>query len=247
VAMLHTAFYNLRLSSYIGQVPTPAVRGGGITSVGNEFLLGTGDGYLYLFTPPEDSGGLSIHPLHYRVPANGEQFAADLGLPYGQPAGVISDVVQGEQIQTWRFRVADVLASEHGDHIELFASHHYWKSAERCFVIRVSTLSGTREQLVHGTQLAWRTLYETHPCLPVEGPLRKRGGNPFVGMEMGGRLAIVDDQHLMLTVGDLGFAGVDSVQQFAQDPSVSYGKIQLIPLDGSWRHLGDGARAAGGR
>jgi aldose sugar dehydrogenase len=232
-SMLHTAFYNVRLTSYVGQIPMPAVRGGGITSLGEQYLLGTGDGHLYLFSLPKGAGDLSIQPLGYRVPANGEQFSADLGLPYGQPTGVISDTVQGEQIQTWRFRVADVLAREHGDHIELYASHHYWKSTERCFVIRVSMLSGTREQLVHGAQLSWRTLYESHPCLPVEGPMRKRGGNPFVGMEMGGRLAFVDEQHLMLTVGDLGFAGMDSLQQFAQDPNVSYGKIQLIPLDGS--------------
>jgi cytochrome c2 len=52
-------------------------------------------------------------------------------------------------------------------------------------------------------------------------------------MEKGGRLAFVDEQHLMLTVGDHGFAGLDTHQRFAQDPNVSYGKTQLIALDGS--------------
>ena len=230
---LHTAFYNLRVSSYAGQIPMPLVRGGGITPLGDEFLLGTGDGHLYVFSLPKGSTALSIRPLSYRVPANGEEFSASVGLPYGEPSATFSDTAPGEQIQTWRFRVADVLARERGDHFEIFASHHYWKSAERCFVVRVSMLSGTREKLMHGAQLSWRTLYETHPCVPIEGAQRKRGGNPFVGMEMGGRLAFVDDQHVMLTLGDHGFAGLDTQQRFAQDPSVSYGKIQLIPLDGS--------------
>jgi cytochrome c2 len=230
---LHTTFYNLRLTSYAGQIPMPLVRGGGITALGDEFVLGTGDGRLYLFSFAKGSNALSIRPLPYRVPANGEKFSADVGLPYGQPRGTFSDTAQGEQIQTWRFRVADVLARERGDHIELYASHHYWKSAERCFVVRVSMLSGTREQWVNGSQLNWRTLYETHPCVPIEGEQRKRGGNPFVGMEIGGRLAFVDEQHLLLTLGDHGFAGLDTYQRFAQDPNVSYGKTQLIPLDGS--------------
>jgi cytochrome c2 len=234
---LHTAFYNLRLSSFVGQIPAPLVRGGGITSLGEDFVLGTGDGHLYLFDLAKDSSALSIRDLPYRVPVNGEKFAADVGLSYSEPLGSFLDTGQGEQVQTWRFRVGDVLAREHGDHVELFASHHYWKSDERCFVVRVSMLSGTREQLTHGAQLSWRTLYETHPCVPVEGTDRKRGGNPFVGMEMGGRLAFVDDQHLMLTLGDHGFAGLDTRQSFAQDPSVSYGKIQLIALDGSAPHV----------
>jgi len=229
---LHTAFYNVRLSSYAGQIPAPLVRGGGITSLGDQFVLGTGDGGLYVFTLAK--GALSIKALPYRVPVNGEQFSADVGLPYGQPAGGFSDTAAGEQIQTWRFRVADVLARERGDQVELFASHHYWKSKDRCFVVRVSMLSGTREQILNrDSQLSWRTVYETKPCVPIEGDQRKRGGNPFVGMEMGGRLAFMDEQHLILTVGDHGFAGLDTHQQFAQDPSASYGKIQLIPLDGS--------------
>jgi cytochrome c2 len=230
---LHTAFYNLRVSSYVGQIPMPAVRGGGISSLGDEFVLGTGDGRLYLFALEKPAGALSIRALPYRVPANGERFAADVGLPYGEPNGNSSDTAQGEQIQTWRFRVADVLTRERGDEIELFASHHYWKADERCFVVRVSMLRGTRTQLLDSAELQWQTVYESHPCVPIEGAQRKRGGNPFVGMEVGGRMAFLDEQHLLLTVGDHGFAGLDTHQSFAQDPSVSYGKTQLIPLDGS--------------
>jgi cytochrome c2 len=176
---------------------------------------------------------LAIRALPYRVPMNGEKFAADVGLAYGEPHGNFSVSARGEQVQTWRFRVADVLARERGDTVELFVSHHYWKSDERCFVVRVSMLSGTRAELLEGSQLQWRTVHETHPCVPIEGTDRKRGGNPFVGMEVGGRMAFVDEQHLLLTLGDHGFAGLDTHQSFAQDPSVSYGKTQLIPLDGS--------------
>ena len=65
----------------------------------------------------------------------------------------------------------------------------------------------------------------------MTGKLRKRGKNPFRGEEIGGRLAFLDPRTLLLTLGDHGFYGGESVQAFSQDPQASYGKIIRIDLD----------------
>jgi len=79
----------------------------------------------------------------------------------------------------------------------------------------------------------WKTLYETTPCLPVRGEGR-RHGIPFVGYFGGGRMALLDAQTLLLTVGDFGFDGVASFEVHPQNPATSYGKtIAINIVDGS--------------
>jgi cytochrome c2 len=57
-----------------------------------------------------------------------------------------------------------------------------------------------------------------------------RGKNPFRGEEIGGRLALVDGNTLMLTLGDHGFSGIEGAVAFSQDRQVSYGKTWRIDL-----------------
>ena len=75
----------------------------------------------------------------------------------------------------------------------------------------------------------WKTLYETTPCLPVRGEGR-RHGIPFVGYLGGGRMALLDEQTLLLAVGDFGFDGVASVEAQAQNSATSYGKTIAINI-----------------
>jgi len=220
--------YNLKLTSYVGYVKHPAVRGGGLSEFGNHVLLATGDGYLYLLDSTPTS--LSAKPLPIRVPLNGEAFAAAVGGKYQEPQRS-SEYGAGAPpgVQTWRFRTADVVAETLGDHMRIFASHHYWKDAQKCFVLRVSSIEVTRD----GTALAgpagqWRTLFDTQPCLPLTGKDAKRGKNPFQGEEIGGRMLLGEDHTLLLTVGDMSFSGVESWQIFSQDPQASYGKTLTI-------------------
>jgi cytochrome c2 len=220
--------YNLKLTSYLGYVKRPAVRGGGLSEFGDHALLATGDGYLYLLDSTPTS--LSAKPLQIRVPLNGEEFAAAVGGKYQEPQRS-SEYGAGAPpgVQTWRFRTADVIAETLGDHMRIFASHHYWKDAQKCFVLRVSSIEVTRD----GTALAgppgqWRTLFDTQPCLPLTGKDAKRGKNPFQGEEIGGRMLLGEDHTLLLTVGDMSFSGVESWQIFSQDPQASYGKTLTI-------------------
>lgn len=232
-AYFSTAFYPLRATIREGWIPEPATRGGGLAMVGDRVLLGTGDGHLYLIDAPAQGDGFKVTKLATQVPANREEFAKAFGGSARQPKKSIDWREAGPpRVQTWRFRVADVVAAVEGEQVHLFASHHYWNVKDECFVARVSELTAPLENFEQSVARAqWATVFETTPCVPLEGPDRKRGKNPFRGEEIGGAMVLLADHKLLLTVGDSGFSGLESNQVFAQDPATDFGKTILIDLD----------------
>jgi cytochrome c2 len=234
--ILNTAFYNLEARFYDGRVPKPAVPGGGgLARIADQYLLATGDGHLYLFGWPGGGEDLAVKPLPYRIPLNGEEFSAAVGLPYAKPRETILDESGGETtgsgIDTWRFRVSSIVVQELGNRVRLFAGHHYWVNAQRCFIVRVSMAESDRDAFMNGTaKLEWKTLFDAKPCLPVEGELRERA-SPFEGNLSGGVLALRDPNTLLFTVGFHGFDGVGARQLYSQDPGASWGTTVLIHID----------------
>jgi cytochrome c2 len=231
-AVIPTGFYNLHVVSYQNYIPAPAVRGGGIARIGQQFLLATGDGYMYLFGWNNRSDAIEVRPLPYRIPANGEEFAADnTGGPWRTPLATddlkFSGEDAGSTVIAWWFRVTGILTQENGDHLRVFAAHDYWKRAEKCWVERVSLLEGTREDFLRGAAKNWRTVFETTPCLPIQGE-GARSGTPFCGHFGGGRMVMLDADTVLLSVGDFGFNGAASKRMLAQDTSATYGKTVAI-------------------
>jgi hypothetical protein len=105
------------------------------------YLLATGDGDLYLFKRSKDVNKLELHQLKQRVPINTLEFTTAMA---GVPVAL-----------NW-FRVADVSTQVTAQGVRVFASHHYWKRDERCFVLRVSALSGSVEEIAtESRKLAW--------------------------------------------------------------------------------------------
>jgi cytochrome c2 len=229
---LKTALYTVQATYREGWVPVPATRGGGLDRLGDRILLGTGDGALYLLDLPPDGTAPRLEPLKTRVPNNRDEFAAAFGGSSRAPTRSSEYSEAGApRVQTWRFRVADVIARVQGDHVQIFASHHHWKGDEDCFVVQVSTIEAPLADFANKiAEAQWRTLYEASPCIKLKGPERKRGKNPFKGEEVGGRLALLDERTLVLTLGDQGFSGLESLQAFAQDPDASYGKTIRIDI-----------------
>ncbi len=232
-ANISTGFYTLHTVTYRNSIPPTDVRGGGISLIGDQYLLATGDGRLYVFQWQQGNDAFGIKQLPYQVPLNIREFTEDAnpegyaGKPNG---GDAADRLQG--VQTWQFRVADVRVQEQGDRVRVFVSHHFWKRAQKCFVVRVSSMSGTRAAFLAGdSALHWDTVFESTPCVPLRGEDSVHENNPFAGMEIGGRLGFLSDQRLMLTLGDHDFTGVETQRMFAQEPQVSYGKTILIHLD----------------
>ena len=216
-----TELYELERISYRRWLEKPKVSGGGLEALDEGFLLATGEGRLYSFREKPERDGLDMRELSYKVPLNAGEFEAGARRILGGPA----------EFQ-W-FRVADLLVLVRGTQVRLLVSHHYWKRAEQCSVLRVSMLEGTREQLLASqATLAWRTLFDSAPCikLNVEGPR----GSHFAGLEVGGRLAVLDETSVLLSVGDHEFDGWNRLPALSQDASSSYGKIVQL-------HLGSGA------
>jgi cytochrome c2 len=229
-----TAYYSVQAVTREGWVPEPATRGGGMNMLdGERVLLGTGDGSLYVLNVPKDRAGFKVEQVATRVPLNREEFARAFGGSSRSPKRSIDWHDRGPpKVQTWRFRTADIEAAVDGANVRIFASHHYWKEQEGCFVVRVSELSTSLQSLPQNVGNAqWTTLFESSPCIPLKGPNRRFGKNPFKGEEVGGKLLLMEGGKLLLTLGDQGFSGIDSIQAFAQDPSADYGKTLVIDLN----------------
>jgi hypothetical protein len=209
--VIPSAYYSLRATYYRGKVYRWQY-GGGISLLDEGYILVTREGLIYHFWW-DDVDALNFRQLVHRVPLNTEDFVAAAG------DGVT---------QMW-FRVADVHTQHLSDEVRVFVTHHHWRSAEKCSVLRVSVLSGTIDALLDdGTALPWRTVYETSPCLPI-GVDNK--GNPFAGNLVGGRMILHDENTLLVTIGDHGFDGLENTPAMPQDVDADYGKTMLIDID----------------
>ena len=234
-ALIKTEYYNLDVQTYSGAFPKSTIVGGGLARIGNSYLRLSGDGHLYLFDWEAGSDHLRVAPLPYRVPINGDEFAAEAGHPWEMPSSEgpqESLKVESERqgLHTEWFRTNGLLTQEIGSQVRVFVSHDYWNAAQYCWVERVSLLEFDRATILRGAAgPEWRTLYETSPCLPIRGEGRRRGVS-FVGYFGGGRMALLDPQTLLLTVGDFGFDGVASSATPSQDPANSYGKTIAINI-----------------
>jgi len=263
---LDTALYGLKVTEYRKLIsPSPAT-GGAVTAFRDGFMVVNGVGELFLLTYKPDTPELTSRHLQASVPINWKDFAKTFG---------------GQEDVTY-FRTADLLVQDLGSKIRLFATHHYWKGEQKCFVVRVSMLETDPEHLVAGATAVpaaaaagavagggtaaaagttagsgaaasvdasattgavasggttadrgaaaggdWRTIFESSPCIPLDtvGPLLH-----FGGIQIGGRMGLLNANELLVAVGDHEHDGVNSPELFSQDDASSYGKTILINL-----------------
>jgi aldose sugar dehydrogenase len=204
--VVSTTLYPLRPVPHQGAVPS-AVTGGSIELFEGGFLVAAGDGGLFHLTEERPGSALTSRRLPHRVPLNLDAFSSD---------GMRNGTGRRE------FRVADILMIESpAGMLKLFASHQYWIREEQCVVIRLSSAEAPRGVLLNGgAELKWETLFETKPCLPINAQTN-------LG-EMGGRLLRLDDNSVLLTVGDVGFSGVGPDKRNLAHPESPYGKTIRI-------------------
>jgi glucose/arabinose dehydrogenase/cytochrome c2 len=183
-------------------VPEPKAIGGAIARFGPGVLLVTGSGEWYNVV--WDSTGQHLQ-------------AASLELP----AAMSRDGVPADLAHPPHMRVTGLAVDERGDSASVWIVHEVWEPVERCVALQVSTM---RLHQMRATESSWRRVYRTQPCIaPPEG---------FEPYDSGGRLTILRDGSLVLTVGDYGiYEGADGA--VAQQPEGDYGKTLLIRPDGS--------------
>ncbi len=213
VSQIRSALYDLSVTSYKHYAPRTPRSYGGLTLFADRYLLADGSGNLFAFRQSADRKSLEFATLVYKVPINYETFIE----------------AAGTTVTTNAFRVADILARERNGIHQLFVAHHYWKAAERCWVMRVSSLQGSLKDFQSADPtMSWKTIFESQPCIP----LASAGEAPrFNGMENGGRLAFLGDDELLLTIGDHGMDGWPSSMRAPQEVSYSHGKIFSIDLE----------------
>ncbi len=211
--ILSSSLYALEIVHHDEQFPQVS-SGGGFVQLGERILVATSDGELRLV----DSLSTS-RPRTLRVP--------DLSLLDRE---AFADVAGTGSHTRW-FRVLDVAARDAGSGFEIFVSRHRWIAERSCFVVELvrSTLrtAFTPDDV---RRSSWEPVYATRPCLPV---VESEPSWPFRGMEGGGRIDFLGDDHVLLTVGDHGFNGFDFEEEpnLVETDSADYGKTLLIQLD----------------
>ncbi len=211
IGILATNLYDIRLQAV--DLPTEG-RYGAIDPLGAGILYASRAGTLTFF-----DSARTPHRLRHRVPIDIAAFADD-------PQN--ADVVDADH-----FAVKDLLVLPAPGGVRVVASFNAWFPERDCYLLRVAALELPMDSLLSGadTPAAWRTLYDTTPCLPLAelGNGRRR---PTLGA--GGRLASLDADHLLLTVGAFGSEDATSDDRGvdARPADASYSRTIAIRVDG---------------
>jgi cytochrome c2 len=130
----------------------------------------------------------------------------------------------GRDDHAGRMRVMDVAVRRDGEGWELFLSHHVFRLDEGCFAVRVSRIRLDSSLVSARPGEDWGAVFETRPCVPYFQ--EDRGEPHFRGNDSGGRLAWLEPEVLLLTVGDHMRDGL------AADRGSDYGKTIRLDLSG---------------
>lgn len=201
------------LSTHLHDVETvtialPSTRGagGGLAPIGDKILYAQpwGDfGYL-------DAAG-AAHPI------------AGLRAPMNQ-SGMLARVADARNFDRNYFRVTDILAEPRGDgRVRLFVGHHRYMND--CVELWLSTIDLRTDGDALAPDGDWRTLYRVKPCVTFRPATFY---TMFEGHFSGGRIVRQDARHVLFSVGDFGWDGVEDVPAAARDASTDLGKILQI-------------------
>jgi len=189
--------------------------GGGLTRLEDGVLVLAADGTFFYATSPENIQKLSI-----AAPPNGfEAYKEDA-------EGRFSNL---EHRFYW-FRYNDILAIKEDETLSLIASFTRYHPERACYGTALARLDISDEDFanVSADASAWKTLYETEPCLPLKETFRA-----IEGHTAGGRIAYDGNEHIYLGSGDYHLDGLYSDVSVAQNDDYDHGKVIKIALDGS--------------
>ncbi|MDH3636520.1 MAG: PQQ-dependent sugar dehydrogenase [Gammaproteobacteria bacterium] len=204
--------YDLDIRKYQNLVPRSTTHSA-MAAIGRHkdvYLLVMSNGDIYSVRNLGSDKAIETVRWNIRVPVNHKKFYADAGT---------SAFLQ-------YFRTLDVLILNSDTSSQMLVSHHYWNESEQCATMRVSFLKFSDIREIESGNAVWEDLFETTPCL-----LLQPEAWAFRGMEGGGRLALLNSENVLLTVGDHGVNGHDYDENFVDDPGASYGKTLRIGLN----------------
>ncbi|MBL8550445.1 MAG: PQQ-dependent sugar dehydrogenase [Hyphomonadaceae bacterium] len=162
----------------------------------------------------------------------------DLHLPMNLDRLRASGLEDDPYFEIMTFRVTDLLSVETGPgRYDLYAA--YQRFGEDCVKVVVSRIAlEARDGGLHRSG-AWSDVYVAHPCVPIDHNAAPR----IAGYQGGGRLALLDRDTLLLSVGDFAFDGYTKPAAVSMDPESDLGKLLAISLStGRARHFASGLR-----
>ncbi len=221
-ATLNTAFYSVKVTFFDRyfdvcdesglKCDTPRT-GGALEIFGDGFLYATGEGQLH-FIKGRPGKALETRRLGPDIPLNSREFLA--GGANERDLSV--------------FRVMDILLRDRDGQFDLYAAHHHWDTQRGCFTMRVSQLHGQSADLRAGKDAgAWQTVWDAEPCLPLK--MSNGGQKQFGGDGAGGRMLLLEDGSMLVTIGDQQWDGWNWDHAVSQDPASAYGKVMKLDLE----------------
>ena len=208
---MRTSVYDLERRTYEAVVPRSGTHSamGALAGIDGAYVLALSSGDIYTIRGLGEGPHLSVKKWKSRVPLTYDAFLASAK----------------DQSFSNYFRVMDVLVNEATTPRTIYFTHHHWDEESSCATLRVSSTSSESLSRLETEKIAWRTIFETQPCFPLQDEAWA-----FRGMEGGGRMALNGPSELLVTVGDHGFNGHDFDDNWVDDPEASYGKTIAVDL-----------------
>ncbi len=215
-----TTLHTLRYATF--RVAPDTGRAGALEEIDGRLVVATALGRLLYLSPSGRLEGL------------------DPNVPLGLDALRKSPLLDDPLFALSSFKVYDLLVRPAAPgSFELYASHSRFES-ERCFQFVVSRITVHAEaDGALASSGAWQDVFVARP-----GCLRpKDRGWKFLGIGAGGRMVLLDDQTMLVGVGDHQFDGFNDSWAAAQDPATDLGKLVAIDISsGKSRVYAVGAR-----
>ena len=217
--VLETTLHRVRVTEHDGLIDSMGIAGGGMASLGRDFLLATGSGRFYrVELRPDGSPGVR------RLALTGEFNAA---IRRQQ----LKELVRGAS--GFPMRAGDVAVDTSTQPNQVYLSHAWWNLEEKCYTARVSRAPLPPDTATQSGPTPWVKLFETWPCV--------RPSFEMARVSASTRLAWAGPGQLMLTVGSHSL-GDDTGLSGAQTMDNAYGKVIRLAVDGTFELFTQGHR-----
>jgi len=222
---LHTL---LAKQIYIGE---EFIHGGGISETGSVLYAMSSKGKLLAL---DTSGYFSYETTVADVPMNYRNL-------------ILSGHTTKNRFRTYWFRVNGFYSERITDTLHtLYVSHNAWDDNKNCITHNISKTSLTLNNTFIKQANDWNTIFTASPCIEPE-PEKWLAAVPYSGHISGGKIIEYDQNHLLISVGDYNYHGLNGTGEYAMDPSNPYGKFIILDKEsGAWEIFATGTRNPSG-
>lgn len=212
--LISSAFYDFEIKKY--NLPILG-KYGGIENFDNKILFVSGDGQSYFF----DEKKIQFKKLKkFNLQTNKDKFVKKYEKDFGKL-----------KLQR-RFGIKDIHINDFQNNKYLFLSSIFYNVENDCY--NLSVYSSNIISVKNSKFDEPKKFFETKKCLKIENneptSTNYKLGRNFAPTSASGRIEKFDENHILLTVGDFLYDGVNS-ENLVQDLDNDYGKILKININ----------------